>query len=280
MKTLLQFLVCMAVLTHACAFDTYNPSNNQLSIPSVNVGGLNYNNVVVTLSNVISVGTSGQASQSAEGFWVGSTSNGYSLSTLVLENNEFWSFIGMQSSGVYSVLAFDRGAFSMSGVSGINFFKEYYADYTSLLGYGTGSLIENTAINGMSYVGTSPAVKTMLTPINNSSYLYSKNTDLTDVSGNWVASSLAGLPTNISITPLGVLAGSAANCIFSGTLKSRPSGKNVFDVTINNGVSCRASGLKQTGVAISYMNTNGKNQIVIAVVDEAQKMGELFLVQR
>jgi len=129
-------------------------------------------------------------------------------------------------------------------------------------------------------VGTSPAVKTMLTPINNSSYLYSKNTDLTDVSGNWVASSLAGLPTNISITPLGVLAGSAANCIFSGTLKSRPSGKNVFDVTINNGVSCRASGLKQTGVAISYMNTNGKNQIVIAVVDEAQKMGELFLVQR
>ena len=37
------------------AVDTYNPGNNQLTIPSVNVSGTTYNNVVITVGNVIRV---------------------------------------------------------------------------------------------------------------------------------------------------------------------------------------------------------------------------------
>ena len=38
--------------------DTYNSSNNQLTIPSVKVGNLIYSNVVITVGNVVSIGTS------------------------------------------------------------------------------------------------------------------------------------------------------------------------------------------------------------------------------
>ncbi len=280
MKNTFQFTAWLLLMSNTYALNTFNASNNQLNIPSVNVGGLSYNNVVVTLGNVVSIGSSGQANTTAEGFWLGSTSNGFSLRTLALENNEFWSFVGMQSNGVYTVAGFDHGAFLMSGANGLNFFKEYYADNSSTLGYGTGTVIENTSINGFSYVGTSPVVRTTLAPINSSSYLYSKSPELADIAGTWTASSIAGVPTTININALGVLTGSMANCTFSGSLKERASGENVFDVMINNGMNCKASGLKQTGIAISYTNSYGKTQFVAAVVDETQKMGELFSAQR
>ena len=48
----------LTVVNMSFAVDLYNPSNNQLSIPSVQVGSTTYNNVVVTVGNILSIGSS------------------------------------------------------------------------------------------------------------------------------------------------------------------------------------------------------------------------------
>ena len=55
-KYLLLIFIAMFAFNVAWAIDTYNPANNQLSIPSVQVGGTTYTDVVVTVGNVISIG--------------------------------------------------------------------------------------------------------------------------------------------------------------------------------------------------------------------------------
>lgn len=51
-------LLASFVFFQACAADSYNPGNGQLSIPAVMVGNTTYNNVVVTVNSVVSVGNS------------------------------------------------------------------------------------------------------------------------------------------------------------------------------------------------------------------------------
>ena len=51
-------LLASFVFFEACAADSFNPANGQLSIPSVVVGSTTYNNVVVTVNSIVSVGNS------------------------------------------------------------------------------------------------------------------------------------------------------------------------------------------------------------------------------
>lgn len=52
------FLLLTVTIFDSHSQATYNPSNNQLTIPSVKVGNSTYNNVVITVGNVISIGAS------------------------------------------------------------------------------------------------------------------------------------------------------------------------------------------------------------------------------
>ena len=56
-----QFLLSIALLSTSTLFaaDVYNASNGQLTIPSVNVGGTNYNNVVINVGGVVKIGGTG-----------------------------------------------------------------------------------------------------------------------------------------------------------------------------------------------------------------------------
>ena len=49
--------ITLAVSAHAYA-DTYDPATNQLTIPSITVDGVTYNDVVVTVGRIISIGSS------------------------------------------------------------------------------------------------------------------------------------------------------------------------------------------------------------------------------
>ena len=51
--------LAMLSITNIYATDLYNSSNAQLTIPSVNVSGTNYNNVVITVGKVINIGGTG-----------------------------------------------------------------------------------------------------------------------------------------------------------------------------------------------------------------------------
>jgi hypothetical protein len=56
-----KYFVSIAILliANSHATDLYNSSNAQLTIPSVNVSGTNYNNVVISVGRVVNIGGSG-----------------------------------------------------------------------------------------------------------------------------------------------------------------------------------------------------------------------------
>jgi len=56
MKIILITICLFFAVAHAWAMDTYNPSNGQLTIPLVNVGTIDYSNVVINVGKVLSIG--------------------------------------------------------------------------------------------------------------------------------------------------------------------------------------------------------------------------------
>ena len=277
-----KILLCSTAILCSTVFavDTYNASNNQLTIPSVNVGNTTYNNVVVTVGNVVSLGGSSVPNQSAEGLWTGATSNGYQVNLLVLENNEYWTTVGQQSGNNFLVSAFDNGGFIVNGANASSYFKEYFPNYSTLLGYGTGTVVTNALISGTTYTGSNSGVKVTFTPLPNSNYNYNKQADINEIVGNWSGTFLNGYSSNVSISGSGAINGTVATCSFSGTLKPRASGKNVFDFSITNGAGCGVVGLVESGIGITYITNTGKRQLLAAGVDGTKTIGDMFFAQR
>lgn len=275
------FLGITLLSTSLMATDTYDPATNQLSIPSVIVGTSTYNNVVITVGNIVSVGGA-SSTQSAEGLWNGTTSTGYELNSLILENNEFWNIIGKTISNVFYVVAFDRGAASVNANSYSSFFKEYTAT-SSALGYSTGTVTTNTKISGTvttTYGATTQNTTISMAPPSASLYDYNRSADINDVIGSWSGSFLSGYSGIVQVLSNGQVTGVTNGCNFSGSFSPRSSGKNAFDFTLVNGTGCITPGFKSSGIAISYITTIGKRQLIAASTNDANTQGDLFFAQR
>jgi hypothetical protein len=106
---------------------------------------------------------------------------------------------------------------------------------------------------------------------------------LSTIEGAWLSGVLLEhlTPTSFNIDKDGALSGTNLGCSFTGTFKPRSSGKNVFDVSIAFGQTpCVAAGKTVSGVAISYMASNGKRQIVAALQDASKAYGTMLYAQR
>lgn len=275
------FLGFTFLSTSLMATDTYDPATNQLSIPSVKVGTATYNNVVITVGNIVSVGGA-SSTQSAEGLWTGTTSSGYELNSLILENNEFWNIVGTTINNVFYAVAFDRGAASVNANSYSSFFKEYTAT-SSALGYSIGTVTTNTKISGTvttAYGTTTQNTTISMVPPSVSLYDYNKSADINDVIGSWNGSFLSGNSGIVQVLSNGEVTGVANGCSFSGSFSPRTSGKNAFDFTLVNGTGCVSPGFKTSGIAISYITTSGKRQLIAAGTNDANTIGNLFFAQR
>lgn len=263
------------------ATDTYDPITNQLSIPSVKVGTSTYNNVVITVGNIVSVGGA-SSTQSAEGLWSGTTSTGYELNSLVLENNEFWTIVGKTIGDVFYVFGFSNGAASVNANSYSSFFREYTAT-TSVLGYGTGTVTTNTKISGTVTTtsgNTTQNTTISMTPPSASLYDYNKNANINEVVGNWTGSFLSGYSGTVQVLSNGQVTGITNGCNFSGSFSPRSSGKNAFDFSLVNGSGCFIPGYKSSGIAISYITSSGKRQLIAASTNDTKTQGDLFFAQR
>ena len=272
--------ICALIACNSYAVDTYNASNGQLTIPSVNVGTSVYNNVVVTVGSVLSVGATSVPNQSAEGLWTGVSTNGFQINLLALENNEFWTIAGLQSGNTFTVYAFTNGGIVVTGANGYTYYKQYNPNYSTVLGYGVGTIVANTSLVGTTYTGSEPASKVTFTPLPNSNYNYNKSADISEIVGSWSGTFLNGYASNVSISSSGNIIGTVATCSYTGTLKARASGKNVFDFTITNGAGCSVNGLVQSGIAITYITNTGKRQLLAAGIDSTKTLGDMFFAQR
>jgi len=280
MKNLI--MVVFFLYSNAFAIDSYNAATGQLSIPSVNVSGVVYNNVIVTVGNVLSVGGTSSPNQISEGVWTGTISGGYTVNVLILENGEYYNTIGQTLGNNFLVSSFDYGNYITVGNTGVTYYREFYPNGSSILGSGISTVVSGASIVGTSAVSGYSPVSLNLVPFILSSYNYNQPANIDEIAGAWSGYLFANssLLASFNINQNGTFIGNSSTCTFTGVIAARASGKNVFDFTITNGNGCQNAGLVQTGILIDYITTSGKRQLVAAGLDSTKSVGNLFLAQR
>jgi hypothetical protein len=225
--------------------------------------------------------TAAPVSASAEGVYEGSISNGRSHTTLILENDQFFTLYGSALSSGLAVSGFIQGTGkSVNGSFSSTDLKDFFPDGTSVAGSLSASYVPKSSLNGSVTESSSTVTFTGTSPLKNSLYIYDTPANLADIVGAWSMIDLQGSSAILSISSSGSFAGSVNGCSFSGGITPRASGKNVFDVALTFGPSpCRLAGKLSSGIAVEYVS-GGKRQLLIAGTDTTRTSGTAFFGQR
>lgn len=196
--------------------------------------------------------SSSASTQSAEGLWQGTTSDGFNITAAVLENGEIWA-LASSSSGV---VGFINGASIVSGASITGSETSY-------------NLLSHTPPASQSFTGTINTKSTLSLTTSNGSFnsAYISRYDQTPVPVATLAGTYSGWLASVSgsyspssvvtISAAGAISSPGAPCSATGSITPRASGKNVYNVTIGfTGASCSAASMTLTGVA-AYDNAAG-----------------------
>ena len=215
----------------------------------------------------------------AEGLYTG-TITGSPTSTqfemLALENAEVWALYGNMSGSTFVVKGFVQGPTSRNGTSFSSTSVKDFGFNPAVSGSTTGT-ITTASVSGtmssngaaMSFSGSAPAT---------SGFTYNTPAVLGQITGTWSLTGLDGTLATVNITSSGNFTGNNAGCSISGTVTPRPSGKNVFNVTVTSGPSpCLAPGGVYNGIAVSYViPSSGARQMVVAAVNALRTAGTAF----
>lgn len=198
-------------------------------------------------------------SVTAEGFWEGPASTGASGALAVLETGETWGVY--TSSG--SIVGALYGTTTSSGTTLSGSGKDFNIPSRSV-GSGTysGTFVAKSSINvatssGSTFSGT---YKTA----------YDQPASLAAVAGTFAGVGVSGTspvqPISVTISSSGAITVPASlGCSAAGTATPRPSGKNIFDVTVAfTGSTCAlGNGASTTGIA--YYDTTTRRMLVMAM---------------
>jgi hypothetical protein len=228
-------------------------------------------------------GSSSVTNAKAEGAWSGTDSTGSSFNLLVLENGDFYSIYGINTASNFLVQGFDQGTSSMSGSTFTGSGTEY-----DLSGIFTGTLnatvVSNTSFNGSATSSTTGRVNTFsAVPLSAtySSYNYNTAPVGSDLLGNWTGAVLDGSVATISVSSAGGITGTNVGCTYTGNATPRSSGKNVFNMSLTFGPSpCAYPGQTVTGIALDYVLSNGRRELLAAMQDSTKAHGYIFFAQR
>ena len=223
--------------------------------------------------------TTTTSTATAEGVYGGTLSGSTSTAfeALVLENGDIWSLYGTQTASVFSVAGFIQGAGTSNNGS-------FTSSTTKDFGFApavAGSLNASYDATAKTIAGTFSAGGQTATftggPIAGSLYDYTAPASLTTVAGPWSTTSATGETITIDVAANGALtAATSSGCNFTGTVTPRPSGKNVFNVSLTFGVApCALAGQTATGIALAYPLAGGLTQLLVAVVDGTRSYGAL-----
>jgi hypothetical protein len=206
-------------------------------------------------------GSSAPVAGTAEGFWEGTTSTGYNAAVAVLENGETW---GLYTSGntVYGALyGTSTGSGSTFSASGSDFNLLNWAVTSGSL---NGTVVPQSTIRAVSGGGTTV----------NLTYDSSYNTPATQaaITGTYTvrAISATGSADDVAMTisSTGVLSVPGVGCTASGTVVPRPSGKNVYNISVTfTGNNCA---LGNGGTASGIFILDGTLAISLALTPNKQ----------
>jgi hypothetical protein len=207
---------------------------------------------------------------SAEGFWGGAASNGTGVTFVVLETGETW---GLYAPSAATIIYASYGNTSVNGTSVSSSGTDFSLIGSSVFGGGfTGSVATKSSLNVTTFGGVSSS----------STYVasYDQPPSLASLTGNYSGTSTTGRspPVSIAMTmsALGVFSSVGLNgCAANGTATPRPSGKNVFNISVTfTGASCAlGDGSLATGIAIFNPLTR---QIVLMAMNAAKSDGYFY----
>lgn len=210
----------------------------------------------------------------AEGFWSGTASTGVSVALAVLENGETF---GVYTTSTGSIVGALYGNTSSSGIS--------------LSGSGKDFNIPSRTVGTGSYSGTFTAKSRVTVTMSNGSSFsgsydptYDQPASLAALAGTFSGIGVSGASpvqsTSVTISPSGAITVPASlGCSASGAATPRPSGKNIFNVTVTfSGSSC-ALGNGATTTGVIYYDTATRRVLVMAM-NGAKSDGFIYLGQK
>ncbi|MGE4050188.1 MAG: CARDB domain-containing protein [Piscinibacter sp.] len=214
---------------------------------------------------------------SAEGVYGGALTGGPypAFRLLVLENGEYWGLYGAGAGSSFRAAAFFQGTGTYNG--GV-FSSADLRDFGSLPPVsGSAAISVNAtsgAIAGTANVGAS-ALSLSGGPITDIPYEYLLAPSPTSIEGDWGLDGSTGDRIIVTVQNGGNFTGrSTLGCELSGTIVPRPSGKNVFDVTVNFGPSpCLLANQSARGIALVHRRADGWTQMTLAVVNPSRSAG-------
>lgn len=216
---------------------------------------------------------------SAEGFYVGTTSNGRSLTGLVLDDGNYWILYSLanNSSVIGGVVQGNststNGAFTSRNGRDFNFEGGGIGDFSI-----AGSYAAKRSIAGnLTYTGVSQQYSFSGTYDDS----YGRSVTLADVAGSYsgVSASAAGTESaSLNVTAAGGISGSGASgCRFTGTVTPRGT-VAVYNLTLSFlGGLCEQGTSSLTGVA--YLDPDTR-QLFGAALNSARSDGALFVGQK
>jgi len=215
-----------------------------------------------------------------EGAFTGSMSNsGVRLTDLVLEDGSFWS--------TYTTSSGDIGGFSTGRVTSSTdrTFTMAFTDFPKpgnkpLAGNGSGVYTATSAAGSITEEGKTSTFEVTMIPVKN--YVYKTPASTASVVGSWSGALLDGQKGSVDIRADGIFSGSSADdCKFNG--KFSPNDKvNVFTLSVTfGGAPCALPGQTASGIGLTTLGDDGKNNLVVALVNDASKnVGFLFSAKR
>lgn len=221
------------------------------------------------------------AASTAEGVYAGTISNGKTHNALVLENDQVYVMYGTMVNGNLMVAGFIQGnGKSNNGSFSASDMRDYSPNGTSPAFSLSATYVKNVSFNGTTTDGTT-TVSFTGAPLQNSLYNYNTAANVANIVGAWTITDLAGRPVALNIAASGSFTGSTSGCTFSGTLKPRASGKNVFDAVATFGAApCLLPSQTVSGIALEYPLTGGGRQLIIAGTDALRNNGAAYLGAR
>lgn len=194
-----------------------------------------------------------------QGFWGGTSSAGYDISAVVLENGELYNIFS-RNGIAYGI---DYGVLSVSGSTFSGNISEFYIPTNQVFaGTTTGTFTPKSIISGsVSFAaGNGTFSGTYGTA-------YDTPATLAALTGNYVGNYYTGAPVTMAISSTGAITGTSTNCSFSGTAIPRPTGKNVYNVTLTfTGTQCAPGAGNASGIGVlnvvgssTYLYTAGLN---------------------
>jgi len=215
-------------------------------------------------------GGSSTPSASAEGFWSGATSTGYTANVVILENGETWGYYtsgGYLYGALYGNTSTNGNTLSGSGAD----FNLPYRTVTP--GSYTGTVIEKSSIS----------IRTSQGSTFNGTYgsTYLQPASMTALAGVFKGQALSGTTApqtvSVTITSAGQMTvPSTLGCSASGSVSPRPTGKNIFNLSVTFTGSTCALGNGGTASGILYYDASNK-QILAMGMNPAKSDGFIAL---